>query len=286
MSKKKKGLPDKRLRIENFYKRWNIDLPDSERWGNFKNRVLNSYSDRLGTTFLHNSRCEDEFSKLIGLHATQVKGIFDMGITINATLNDSPTYRYFLGEVDIKKFILGLEVLFWMETIEWDYKSNLLVDIKDAIIITAVPLEVANKDNEVLFYPAGAKLLDEKLVNDNLDWLASYPKSYETFKLSLSEIGVKGKERHVIDNLRLSLELLLRGLLNNEKSLENQNAVLGSYLKGKGTSVQISNLFRVVLDYFNKFQNDNIKHQNNAQSDEVEFILYLTGTLMRFLLTK
>lgn len=145
---------------------------------------------------------------------------------------------------------------------------------------------LSETDTEILFYPAGAKLLDEKLVNDNLDWLQRYPKSYEPFKIAVTELGVKGKERHVLDNLRLSLELLLKELLNNGKSLENQKNEVGQYLKAKKTSPEITNLFWVVSDYYSKYQNENAKHSTEAPSDEVEFILYLTGTLMRFLLTK
>ena len=281
-----KELPDTRLRIENFHKRWNVELTEFDRWTNFKNRVLNSYSAKIGVEILENSKSEDEFFKLIGIHKKRVKSNFEINISYHRKLIESPTYNYFFEEGDIKKFILALEVIFWMDTIELESKYDLLDDIKDAIIITAVPLVVTEIEEDVLFYPAGAKLLDEKLVNDNLYWLIKYPRSYETFKISLSEIGVKGKERNVIDNLRLSFELLLKELLNNSKSLEKQQADLGQYLKAKKTSTEISNLFWQVLDYYSKYQNDKAKHSNNAQGDEVEFILYLTGTLIRFLLTK
>ncbi|HAO09413.1 MAG TPA: hypothetical protein DCQ50_21075 [Chryseobacterium sp.] len=284
--RKKKELPDTRLRIENFYKRWNVDLSDMERWTNFKSRILNSYSSKLGIEILQNSKCEDEFFKLLGVHTKREKGISEIDISFNRKLIESPAYMYFLEEGDMKKFILALQVVFGMETIEWDIKYDFLEDIKDAIVITVVPIVVTETDDDVLFYPAGAKLLDEKLVNDNLDWLINYPKSYETFKTSLAELGIKGRERHVIDNLRLSFELLLKELFKNTKSLENQKAEVGQYLKAKKVSPEISNLYWLVSDYYCKYQNNNGKHSNQSPPDEVEFILYLTGTLIRFLLTK
>jgi len=285
-SRKKKEIPDERLRLENFYKRWSIELSDKDRWTNFRNRILNSYSTVIGVQILSNLKCEDEFFKLIGLHTRRVKSVFDIEITFDKKLIESPTYYFFLEETDIKKFILGLEVIFWMDTVEWKYKYDFLQDIEDVIVTTGVPLVVKDTEEEVLFFPAGAKLLDQKLVNDNLDWLAEYHDSYKAFKNALTEVGTKGKERQVIDNLRLSLELLLKVLLKNNKSIENQKEFIGKYLKVRKTSTEISNLFWTVLDYYSKYQNDKIKHGDNVQVDEVEFLLYLTGTLMRFMLTK
>lgn len=99
------------------------------------------------------------------------------------------------------------------------------------------------------------------------------------------EIGIQGKERNVVDHLRLSLELLLKDIFNNGKSLENQKSDIGNYLKSKNISPEISNLLEKVLDYYAKYQNNKAKHDCAVLSSEVEFILYLTGTVMRFLLT-
>jgi hypothetical protein len=172
-----------------------------------------------------------------------------------------------------------------MDTIDQDNKNAFLEDIEQAIQITGVPIEIANTEKDIFLYPAGAKLLDEKLVNDNLNWLSAYPNSYQLFKDALISIGMKGKERHIIDNLRLSLELLLKAVLNNNSSLEKQKSDLGNFFKANKTSTEISNLYMQVLDYFTKYQNDKAKHSDTAKVEEVEFILYLTGNLMRFIRT-
>lgn len=39
--------------------------------------------------------------------------------------------------------------------------------------------------------------------------------------------------RNALDLVRLTLELLFRKILNNERSLENQNKALGNFLKTK-----------------------------------------------------
>lgn len=79
---------------------------------------------------------------------------------------------------------------------------------------------------------------------------------------------------------------LIKEILNNDKSLENQKTEILKYVKQKNTSSEITNLFWQVLDYYTKYQNDKIKHADKADPDEVEFILYITGTIIRFLLNK
>jgi hypothetical protein len=273
-------------KITGFHKRWNIEMSEDYAWNVFKNRLLNSYASILKNEFIYEENCDEEFMSLIGVHDSQTKHEKLKLSMTGKDIEDCPSYKFFINETDIKKILLGIEAISWMESIQLEKKNRFFADIKSIIRITNVPIELIQTGNEFLIYPSGAKLLDEKLVNDNLDWLEDYPEIYETFKKSLSELGIKGKERQVIDNLRLVFELLLKKKLNNSKSMENQKSELGKYLKSKGISIEISNLYWIVLDYYSKYQNNNIKHSDNANPNEVEFILYLTGTLMRLFLVK
>ncbi|WP_195660624.1 hypothetical protein [Bacteroides nordii] len=273
---------EKQNRIIDFYKRWNIDLNEKERWHSFRNRVLNSYM-KIGRAISYSSEMENEFFELIGIHKRPAN-IFDFNVLENE-LSKSPTYNYLFDTNDMKGFILGIQAVFWLKELTKAQKKYFLIGIQEAVSITGVPLGIKQTESEIIFYPEGAKLLDEKLINDNLDWLSAHPKSYETFKMSLMEIGIQGKERNVVDHLRLSLELLLKDIFNNGKSLENQKSDIGNYLKSKNISPEISNLLERVLDYYAKYQNNKAKHDCAVLSSEVEFILYLTGTVMRFLLT-
>ena len=273
---------EKQNRIIDFYKRWNIDLNEKERWHSFRNRVLNSYM-KIGRAISYSSEMENEFFELIGIHKRPAN-IFDFNVLENE-LSKSPTYNYLFDTNDMKGFILGIQAVFWLKELTKAQKKDFLIGIQEAVSITGVPLGIKQTESEIIFYPEGAKLLDEKLINDNLDWLSAHPKSYETFKMSLMEIGIQGKERNVVDHLRLSLELLLKDIFNNGKSLENQKSDIGNYLKSKNISPEISNLLERVLDYYAKYQNNKAKHDCAGLSSEVEFILYLTGTVMRFLLT-
>lgn len=287
MAKKKKiEVIDPILtRVTNFHKRWGIEISDEERWDSFHSRVLNAFTFGIGKEIIYDTLTEDEFLDLLGVHFSASVSALDMVIQYDRKFLDSPVYLYLRDTKDIKKFLFALECIFWMERLDYDKKFDFLEKIKEIIVLTGIPIEVVETDESVLFYPAGAKLLDEKLVNDNLNWLSEFPDSYEPFKIAITNIGIKGKERHVVDSLRLSLELLFKSVLKNSKSLENQKEELGKFLKSKGTSPEISNLFWVVQNYYLSYQNSNAKHNNSVNSTEVEFILYLTGTLMRFLIT-
>jgi hypothetical protein len=49
--------------------------------------------------------------------------------------------------------------------------------------------------------------------------------------------------RNLLDDLRLSLEKLLRSIFGNQKSLENQSSDVGAYIKSCGGSPELANMF-------------------------------------------
>ncbi|MBL7706348.1 MAG: hypothetical protein JNM21_12455 [Taibaiella sp.] len=90
-------------------------------------------------------------------------------------------------------------------------------------------------------------------------------------------------QRNLIDDLRLSLELLLKELLGNNKPLEKQIADVGGYQQAKGISAETTNMFNSLLDYYSKYQNKYVKHDDNIKEKEIEFIVDLTSTFMKFI---
>ena len=88
-------------------------------------------------------------------------------------------------------------------------------------------------------------------------------------------------QRSLIDDLRLGLELLLKSVLGNSKSLENQVALIGARLKERGASPQFTNMFQKLLDLYCKYQNDYVKHDDNLPEQEIEFIFELTASFMK-----
>ncbi|MBK8583316.1 MAG: hypothetical protein IPL86_16305 [Flavobacteriales bacterium] len=67
--------------------------------------------------------------------------------------------------------------------------------------------------------------------------------------------------------------------------MENQQKEFGSYLKQRGVAPEIGASYWKLIDLYSKFQNDRVKHGDKVIGQEVELVLYLTGTFIRFLLT-
>jgi hypothetical protein len=148
------------------------------------------------------------------------------------------------------------------------------------------PIVMKIEDLSVTLYPRGAKFLDEGLVNDALSWLEAYPEVKANFEKALA-IYLKDEKtqfRNLLDDLRKAVEELLRGILGNGKSLENQMAELGKWLDEKGIHVQVRNMYSTLLSQFSQYQNDAVKHGDDWNESEVEYMIYLTGTFMRMLL--
>jgi hypothetical protein len=114
--------------------------------------------------------------------------------------------------------------------------------------------------------------------------LTKYPKVKRLFEGALAKINLEGSERNAVDDLRLGLELLLKELLHNDKSIENQLSILGDFLKEKGTSKELVNMLKAFLDYYLKYQNNYVKHNDNIKKQEVDVILDLSVTFMKHLI--
>ena len=63
-----------------------------------------------------------------------------------------------------------------------------------------------------------------------------------TMRMTLNKKNNNIYTRNLLDDLRFSLEVLVKAILKNSKSLENQKAELGNFLKENGISVEIRKL--------------------------------------------
>lgn len=84
--------------------------------------------------------------------------------------------------------------------------------------------------------------------------------------------------------MRLAFELLIKDLLGNSKSLENQIADIGSMLKKSGASAEIRNMVTQIIKYYTDFQNKHVKHNDAVNGDELEYVIELTSVIMKFLI--
>jgi hypothetical protein len=123
--------------------------------------------------------------------------------------------------------------------------------------------------------------LDVPLIDETRHWLHGHPKALEKLEQAKLKYDAGIFQRNLIDDLRLGLELLLKSVLGNTKSLENQVPLIGARLKERGASAQFTNMFQKLLDLYCKYQNDYVKHDDNLPEEEVEFIFELTASFMK-----
>lgn len=127
--------------------------------------------------------------------------------------------------------------------------------------------------------------LEQDLVSETFYWINNFPKVKDRFTRAVELYNEKSDYVDCVNNLRLTLEILVKNILKNNKSLEKQLGEIGQYQEQLGISVEIRNTFNKVLDYYNKYQNNRVKHDTEINSEyEVEFIFGLTMIFIRMLI--
>ncbi len=125
--------------------------------------------------------------------------------------------------------------------------------------------------------------LDSVLIQRTQHWLGPFPDVLALYDQAAKKHANGIFMRNVLDDLRLSLELLLKPLLGNDKSLENQIPLLAAFIKNRGGAADLGNMFVKLVDYYTKYQNSYVKHDDGVIEDEVEFIFELTSSFMKHL---
>lgn len=126
----------------------------------------------------------------------------------------------------------------------------------------------------------GAEVTEE-LITQTRHWLSASPDALTLFNAALEKYRNRVFFRNLLDDLRLALEKLLQVLLGNAKSLENQVPAVGAFVKERGGSAELSNMFQKLVDYYCKYQNSYVKHDDAVIEEEVEFIIEMTAAFMK-----
>ncbi|QDH79851.1 hypothetical protein FKX85_12745 [Echinicola soli] len=125
--------------------------------------------------------------------------------------------------------------------------------------------------------------INESLVEETQHWLSEYPEVLKLYNDCLEKHSNGIHQRNLLDDLRLSLETLLKTILENGKSLENQIAELGKFINERNGSKELNNMFLKLIDYFSKYQNTYVKHNDNVNENEVEIIIEMASSFMKFI---
>ena len=122
-------------------------------------------------------------------------------------------------------------------------------------------------------------------VNQVRNWLDDYPEAKKYYEGALEKMSCKIYKRNLLDDLRCSIEALMKDILQSKSSVENLKSDLGKFLDKSNINVQVKNLYiYIIFDFFTKYQNENVKHNDLSKKIEVDFIFNQTTVLMQFLI--
>lgn len=76
----------------------------------------------------------------------------------------------------------------------------------------------------------------------------------------------------------------MQTIFKNVKSIENQITNLGEHLNAKGGSKELTNMFVKLVEYYSKYQNTYVKHDDAVIEEEIEFIFEITSSFMKHII--
>lgn len=269
--------------MEKFHKRWNIqkETDYQDEFEKFKTRILNIFSDV-------DSHVPDESIEVFCNYYGMPKQFR------YSEYGSGKTGKHIIGKLNAEdneqRFYELLEVIFSLKihhlmgySHETMYsKEILLKKTKEALHFSVVNLSIGqDKGGNIIFYPRGEEMLDEKLVNKILNSLDEKSNSHfvDALKFYQEKNWIKSAE-----SIRRMLEEFLRHKLNNKKGFADNKLEVGKLLKGKNTDAQIRNIIAQIFGYLDQYFNDNSKHNDgDLEEEESEFLIYQSGLLVNYL---
>ncbi|HHD0454258.1 TPA: hypothetical protein ACOS3E_000984 [Campylobacter coli] len=266
-----------------FAKRWNIEIEDR-----FYERCITLIGDIINPEQL--PELEQKIFLIVG-EIYKGKKKFSGIISMINYFND--TYFAF-HETALCSLLIQLKDVKFLEALEniinFCKKSkddNFLSKFNDIALISNKPFRLYYND-KYEFHPSNIEIFDKVLINDVLEFLKNYPKAKKQLSEALKIFITKENYRDVVDKTRLSLELFLKQLLNNEKSLENQKDEILRYF-GNLLDENFKKMFLEILNYYQGLNNNRAKHCKSNSKEfedyEVEFLFYLVGNFLQLFMT-
>jgi hypothetical protein len=252
-----------------IFERWGIEQPDEAEWDVFINRLKMLYGDGS--------------DKLEALRDNLKLVAFRLGVGYEAV---AYTNRYG-GESYLKvdELINSSKSTFELARVV-EATISLLSSSRQETVKTLVNKSSCgfnlHKENEDwITLPEGEELLDEKLVREPLSFLVGKPS--EQFKKALGDY-TSGKSVESAEKVRRTLEEYFRQLYKSSNL--GLDAGIKKYLKDlkdRGVHDHIRLLVTKDLNRLDAHFNDSSKHQSATVSIEAEYLIYITGAVLRFI---
>lgn len=218
----------------------------------------------------------------------------EIGIKAKTDYYTSNYYGYIIEDLynyteDLKEFIsrciIFANILNEEETV--NSRHDLLNIIKSQLQNSHIMYDVLVIDKRQFVFPKGVEAFDRALISDNLLWLKNYPKTEKAWGKALkrySDIDDTNTSE-VADLFRKALERFFQEFFKSSKSLENYIRKYGEYLNEKGVPKEISNELEKLLKMYTNYNNNYAKHEDKAEINVLEYIMYQTGNIIRLVIT-
>ena len=131
---------------------------------------------------------------------------------------------------------------------------------------------------------ATERLSDTEVIQQTKHWLVCYPEALKQYERALTKYESEIFDRNALDDIRLAFELLVKDLLGNDKSLENQISGICSLMQSFSVSKELTNMIQPIIKYYTDFQNHHVKHNDSVNKNEMEYVIELTSVIMKFLI--
>jgi len=242
-----------------FHDRFGIKIDGEEARRRFVNRAFNLVFENFD---------DEEIKRGIG---TVLGQRYTFGVDIDEIIDE-----------DFLNTLQALEVIYN----DLDGKEKSEVEHLIKLIISESESDLGIRWEKGHFLPSGAKLLDEKLINDSLRWLSDkkYNSVLGPFSKGLEHFMHSGKRpdllSDVITDMYEALEALAKIITERDKDLSG-NAEL--FIKKLGVSDSYKRLVKEYISFANEFRHASKKGAEKPKLSipEVESFMYLTGLFIR-----
>ncbi len=160
-----------------------------------------------------------------------------------------------------------------------------LQELKTFLDDLRLDYEIMNDEDGFFIFPKGAPELDEANVNRPFAWLQKFPLSRTAMEKALREYSNMVSPSQVADLFRKTLETFGQEFFGKSASLENMKTDFGRYLKEKDVPKELVSNFETTLQMYTNFMNNYAKHHDLTERKLLEFIMYQTGNIIRFIIS-
>lgn len=257
---------DEERRPKSFHERFDIEVGADEA----KQRFLNRASNIIFYRFMIGNLSLDVRRALLEEAASALGKIYDY----NKGYSD-----YIAG--DFHSCLQVLETVY--QALEG---TNVEHDLSSRIeqVVHQSEIDLGIRWQPPVFVPAGARLLDERLVNDPLRWLSApeYRTVYEPFQKGLSHFVESQKRAQlladVITDMYEALAKIVTGRMGRDPSANRE-----AFISRVGASDHYKKLLKEYVAYANEFRHAEREAGTRPVPSraEAESFMYLTGIFIR-----